>query len=67
MSYNFFTKSIFPSLLNVASYYIKVSHTLNKNNCILSQETYFQVTPKFLCVETDNNYSITQAPFSSRK
>lgn len=62
MSYNF-TKNILPSLLNVASYYIKISPILNKNNCMLSQKTCFQVTRKLLCVERDN-YSMTQAPFS---
>lgn len=62
MSYNF-TKNILTSLFNVASYYITISPILNKNNCVLSQKTCFQVTPKLLCVERDN-YSITQAPFS---
>lgn len=53
MNYNSFTKNILLSLLNVTSCYIKISPTLNKNNCILSQETCCQVTPKFLCVERE--------------
>jgi len=64
MGHNF-TKNILPSSLDVASYYIKIPPTLSKNNCILSQETCFQVTSKFFVhKERENNYSITQAPFS---